>query len=1363
MPTNIRSKSSTPIVGYNPIYDMVSNSNKTFTSKLLNWVEPYEIEGYNKTLFYTEVNTELKVGDKVFIINGVYDSNVLIQNNKYKKGRDGYKVLLIDKCKVVLDIDYNGVLPYLTSNDDNFIKIYHISDIKGFVQANRQITTKDGSFEHSFSYYKNNIAYIDNDYLYNKNWGYSSVSGTPGFFVKNSNTWTNITSDILSGSYSYSLSNSIPNVDRIKIMNSDFTHNGKTFKEGYIYKWDSSKSDWVIDISYIKPYLSKNNFRDGSFNGEWNSGLYGQYNKNINWTGSGIWNTGVLINTTWQSGYMNSLHKPLDSYFSDFDSYGIPYQKLNSKNNSDRGYNFIYDSLIENSNIKNGTFYKTKFGDSTFTQSVVENEILNYNINYLVNIENGFFKNCEFLNSNIQNSELKKTISNNSKFENVKITNSYLNNSVLKNSSYNSDSIIKIYSYDELTASEYLSIGNTYSYRNDIDHKVFKFYIDKDGYERLKNGDYFYMKGISINNNSNDIINFFDKKFKITAYTEYTEENFGIKINGKRGYEYVVFLSTPLDNSYLFESSIGDFSGYSKYYTKIGDANPNSKYYSVDIWVSRYDIENTLTSENIDFNRNIIDIKNAYIIDSDYNSGLIINSDWNSGYHIESNNDNNITIPSLSGGYYNLSIDSNSYILATTSYNSDYPEYEKIDVGDVVFLNCVDFNDNSDIYRLPNSYKVISNDNNIYKLMEIGTSEIISLSASNGFYYTNKSENRYNHLSKLKIYKTKIKSGIFKRSYISNSLIHDLDFDYTDKDLKNKNNLKNLIISDSIFYNNSNILSNALYLNSFFINGSDTWISGIIQNSIWNGGTFSTGVIRDTRWIDGLFENGYFYNSNTFNGGSTSDILNFYSENINSYYKNGTLPNNRNSWQNGYFLNGEFNKSDWEFGTFSYGKFYNSKWYDGIFQNGTIGDIKLSYYDTYFYNGTISYANVENASIYANDTSYIGNIQQNINWIDGVFNNGIFGSNINSNSIWNNGIFNSGQFISNAKWKNGTFNNGKFISSYGWTQSDSLYNYDYSWENGTFNNGEFGNANGLTNSTWHSGDFNGGVFKGRVWNNGVFLYGEFQGSGQNPIGGLTCANANVFVDSFTNSYWGKWRDGLFTDTKDKFIKDKKIYTDLVKSSSLENMNYKRSIFKNGLWISGTFSHQNGQMLDSVWLDGVFENGSFENSSFNPYVKRNGSTSSSFNLNDSTCYWKNGNFNNSDFYISHWKNGNFIIGTATGMIWENGTSLYMNAINVFWENGIWKNGNWYGSSFEFDGEIIDDYTFNIIKRGIEWLGTSSCHIWNIFSLPIGQETVLSSVESSSIGSNGWVSTYHDGTVSMNNDDVEDEESEQENQT
>jgi hypothetical protein len=60
--------------------------------RLLNYVEEYVIAGFSKTLFYSEVNTGLKINDKVFIINGSYDSNLLIQNDKYKK--------------VVMDIQY---------------------------------------------------------------------------------------------------------------------------------------------------------------------------------------------------------------------------------------------------------------------------------------------------------------------------------------------------------------------------------------------------------------------------------------------------------------------------------------------------------------------------------------------------------------------------------------------------------------------------------------------------------------------------------------------------------------------------------------------------------------------------------------------------------------------------------------------------------------------------------------------------------------------------------------------------------------------------------------------------------------------------------------------------------------------------------------------------------------------------------------------------------------------------------------------------------------------------------------------------------------------------------------------------------
>jgi len=518
----------------------------------------------------------------------------------------------------------------------------------------------------------------------------------------------------------------------------------------------------------------------------------------------------------------------------------------------------------------------------------------------------------------------------------------------------------------------------------------------------------------------------------------------------------------------------------------------------------------------------------------------------------------------------------------------------------------------------------------------------------------------------------------------------------------------------------------------------DDFSSGIIQNSIWNGGTFNNGVIKNSRWVNGKFLDGIFYNSRSFNGNSNSIMPYHYSENINSYYRMGTTPNNRNSWQNGTFENGEFYKSDWESGTFSNGKFYYSKWYDGVFNNGIIGDNSISSKDTMFYNGTISYAIVENASLYAYDTSYNSDINQNINWLNGIFQDGIFGSETTqvaeNLATWHNGTFNGGQFISNGKWKNGTFNGGKFLSTYGYSENDITRKTDFSWQDGIFNDGEFGNANGLTNSSWFTGEFNGGIFKGRIWNDGVFTNGEFQGSGVSPIGGTNCGSASVFVDSFTASYWGKWKNGIFTDTKDKFIKDKKFFTTPVKSEIIEKdlLPKKSPKFKNGLWMSGTFSHPNGEMINSVWLDGVFENGKFTNSSFNPYVKRNGSTTSSFNLNDNTCYWENGDFYQSDFYISRWKNGNFLIGTATGMIWENGIANYMNAFNVFWENGIWRNGNWYGSYFEYDGSVQDDFSLSILRRGMSWGGTTSCHIWNIFQNHVIKDESIVNVDAG----NNW---------------------------
>jgi hypothetical protein len=58
-------------------------------------------------------------------------------------------------------------------------------------------------------------------------------------------------------------------------------------------------------------------------------------------------------------------------------------------------------------------------------------------------------------------------------------------------------------------------------------------------------------------------------------------------------------------------------------------------------------------------------------------------------------------------------------------------------------------------------------------------------------------------------------------------------------------------------------------------------------NSIWNKMTFTNGLVKEST-LDGTFNSGLFYDSNTFNGSTSSN----YNENL-IYYKSGVLPNNR--------------------------------------------------------------------------------------------------------------------------------------------------------------------------------------------------------------------------------------------------------------------------------------------------------------------------------------------------------------------------------------------------------------------------------------------------------------------------------------
>ena len=178
------------LVGYDSFSQVTEGKRQYASPRLLNWVEPVSIGGVNKTMFYTEVNSNISAGDKVYIINGNYDTERKLRIDKYKKGSDGYSVLRVDGCKITLDIDYTGVLPYKEDSPDDYIKVYYIDSEENFVAANRQMTTRGGKLDYKFNYGQNTIAFIQNNYGPIEEWGRNGgVFGAPGFFVRESNSF----------------------------------------------------------------------------------------------------------------------------------------------------------------------------------------------------------------------------------------------------------------------------------------------------------------------------------------------------------------------------------------------------------------------------------------------------------------------------------------------------------------------------------------------------------------------------------------------------------------------------------------------------------------------------------------------------------------------------------------------------------------------------------------------------------------------------------------------------------------------------------------------------------------------------------------------------------------------------------------------------------------------------------------------------------------------------------------------------------------------------------------------------------------------------------------------------------------------
>ena len=368
-------------------------------------------------------------------------------------------------------------------------------------------------------------------------------------------------------------------------MNDSFTYNGQEFKEGFVYKFENG--EWVVDVTYFRPFISKANFRDGKFKGTWNAGLYGRQDKKIKWEGiNSTWNIGTLLNSIWESGTMLSTFTSPASYYSDIDEYGLPFQKINNNNNRGFGYNYIVDSEINKSIIKNGNFYGTLLGTQSATFSVVEHYLSSWTQSLNISISGGEFNNCNFESSEIRGSELRNSRVNNSKTIQTKSVNSQSVESLFYASKFNSENIIKILNSDTWTV--YSDPLNPF-----LESKIYKFYISEENFSRLKHNDQFYINGISggyeqLSNANSDLLTFFDKRFVIGDYTYHYDDTPGPT---KNGVEYTVYLSSSKENSYVISgTSISGTNSINLPSIDIHLYNPPSQY------ISNFDITNAFLS-----------------------------------------------------------------------------------------------------------------------------------------------------------------------------------------------------------------------------------------------------------------------------------------------------------------------------------------------------------------------------------------------------------------------------------------------------------------------------------------------------------------------------------------------------------------------------------------------------------------------------------------------------------------------------------------------------------------------------------------------------------------------------------------------
>lgn len=1269
----------------------ISKKSRKFSSRLINTVEPDDIAGFIKTKIYTEVNTNLVVGDRVFIVNGNYDSNVLIKKDRYRAGNDGYKILKIDNCAITLDLEYTGIVPWIESSIDSHIKVWTcFSQVEASYQSQIRVDNL-ASEQFRFESGLNNIIYVDYDY--------STIFGTvsAGFSILDqpslgTYSWLPITGSFSTNNLSaYVGSNS----SNLIIMGNDFEYNTVKFRTDKVYGF--TNSNWKPNHLYSQSILSKLNFRDGEFDGAFTDGIYGSYDKRIVWKkrDNNSWSSGIGLNMTWESGTMNSVSDSIvqNSYYASLDN-GVVKQSTDKSNNRGWGYNYLLDCDLNSGVLYNGNFEGGHYGSASSTYSAMNDYILGLTYSGEITAYSGRFLNTEIFGGNYNKTIINASDVREGKFTNSTMLNSHLSKVVLYGSKFKADTSIAINTTDHFYY--YDSFAAQYTVR-------YKFYINESDITKLKNLDTFYLKGLKFNKDAQ--LDKFENVFYLNNYGEKILTNSGSNMLGAVKCE----VKTANENITLRKTTYQLFSIFG-----LGLIVPTTTLESglqkpsLDITMQFYTPAffgaYSIISNNYDwinqFNRLDI-IENPYIIDAQYESGIMDNSTWEYGniindinYQIKQDGiTNRLIINATTPTTLNIN-------LKTSPYYTNWLD-TNISAGDVIFLDNVtwqaDVSPTASIpetleqYSLNGAYKVaarafgssrvlylesydqeaITNLNTAYNTMTM-------LSASysiNGFYYTsnatllptaagksiavdgwlNHSMPNFISISKTKIINSTVQSGVFVRTFFRDTTVYNKDFDNFDISLSRSNTdklkLVNFILTSTTTncktsnldattntYFTQNRVGNNINIKSGFVYNSvinyPKWTGGILNDSYWVNGTFNNGVAKSIRWLDGTFNNGRFIDSNTYN--NTASPITIISNSNNHTFEKGSKMSFVDFWSDNpnnsdLYVDWMQNPygNEWSIGDFNNGEMSNSVWVDGNKLNGKIFDTTWFYGN--HYNGQFG----DNTYKRESNQLFTGH------WVDGIANNVTFGSDF-------------GQLI---------------------------------WDKGEFNGGVFnGGTTSVAPLNWIDTNLTVGI--GLVVADPTNVYNGLYGTG-----------ANVLINKFSDSL----NPQLNTNTKIIGVSISGTYavilTDLaisVDNSTLES----GTLVKNySLWKDGTFNNGYFSGPGSVWIDGIFNNGVFESSLYlydhSQKIKVGdvGYAPYSEQRNNYNTNWHNGTFNNGTFKSS-WSNGIWNDGRFEGKVWKDGTfkkghfvggstySAISNAegFNMSYRNpadnfkGLWLNGN-----------------------------------------------------------------------------------------